>query len=140
MSIGSSAFAYCSNLTSVTVPDSVTSIGNWAFSFCPSLVNINVYSANLNYKSVDGVLFDKNMTTLIQCPGARSGTFVVPAGVISIESEAFAICASITSVEIPDSMIYIGDFAFANCYGLTSMELPGSITVLGSPLSHTVLV
>ena len=74
-SIGDRAFFGCSSLTSVTIPDSVTSIGPLAFSGCSSLTAINVHAANPNYSSVDGVLFDKNQTTLIQCPGGKPDSY-----------------------------------------------------------------
>jgi hypothetical protein len=64
-SIGSGAFNGCSGLTSVTIPSSVTSIGEWAFYDCSGLTAINVNAANTAYVSEDGVLFNKNKTTLV---------------------------------------------------------------------------
>ncbi len=64
-SIGYWAFDSCTSLTSVTIPDSVTNIGDGAFWGCYSLTSIKVDGLNSVYSSVDGVLFDKNQTTLI---------------------------------------------------------------------------
>ena len=70
-SIGSYAFFYCTSLTSVTIPDSVMSIGYNAFTSCTSLTGIWVAEGNNNYSSdASGVLFNKDKTTLVQCPGA----------------------------------------------------------------------
>jgi hypothetical protein len=67
-SIGEWTFYGCSNLTSMTIPESVTSIGTYAFKNCSSLTAINVDSNNPNYSSVDGILFNKDQTALIQYP------------------------------------------------------------------------
>ena len=69
-SIGSGAFSSCSALTQVAIPNSVTSIGNSAFSYCSALTAINVESGNTTYCSENGILFNKNKTTLIQSGAA----------------------------------------------------------------------
>jgi hypothetical protein len=69
--IGVSAFQYCHKLSSITIPFSVTTLGNNAFRGCMNLTSIGVAEGNPNYRSVDGVLFDKPMTTLIQYPTNR---------------------------------------------------------------------
>ena len=71
-SIGSNAFEGCTSLTSITIPDGVTSIGDHAFSGCTSLTIIEVSPDNANYKSVDGILYDKNVNTLLVCPKAKT--------------------------------------------------------------------
>jgi hypothetical protein len=71
-SIGNRAFAGCTGLTSITIPDSVTSIGEWAFYWCTGLNSIDVHASNMTYSSVDGVLFNKSQTTLIQYPSGKS--------------------------------------------------------------------
>ena len=99
-SIGYDTFFWCKSLTSVTIPNSVTSIGDDVFDFCISLTAITVDMLNSVYCSVDGVLFDKDQTTLIQCPGGITGSFTVPASVTSIEDYAFVYCTSLTSVTV----------------------------------------
>ena len=111
-SIGETAFAYCMQLTELTIPDSVTSIGEAAFYGCHALVSleipasvtsigiialrncgmleaINVSSDNRSYCSIDGVLFDKGLTTLLQCPDAKTGACSIPASVTAIDEAAF---------------------------------------------------
>ena len=125
--IGSSAFSYCKSLTSVTIPNSVTSIGEGAFEDCTSLNGIWVAEGNSHYSSdASGVLFDKDMTTLIQCPGSFSGAYTIPNSVTSIGDDAFSNCKSLTSVTIPDSVTSIGEWAFFGCSSLTDVYYAGS--------------
>ncbi len=119
-SIGRYAFEYCRSLTSVTIPNSVTSIGDWAFYECYSLTSITVDSKNPNYCDIDGVLFNKNKTTLIQYPADKSATsYTIPNSVTSIGHGAFSLCYSLTSITIPNSVISIGYAAFYYCSSLT---------------------
>ena len=130
-SIGEYAFSDCTSLTSVTIPDSVTSIGSFAFRFCTSLTGIWVAEGNSHYSSdVSGVLFNKDKTTLVQCPGAFAA-YTIPNSVTSIGEYAFYDCISLTSVTIPDSVTIIGDFAFFYCTSLTSVTIPDSVTSIG---------
>ena len=127
-SIGGRAFYGCTSLTSITIPDSVTSIG-YAFSECYNLESINVDENNLQYKSIDGVLFDKNGETLIQYPSGKKDTSVtIPDSVTSIGGLAFCFCKSLTSVTIPDSVTSIRGSAFSGCKSLTSVTIPDSVT------------
>ena len=131
-SIGSYAFYICTSLTSVTIPDSVTSIGEGAFRYCTSLTAINVVSDNPNYKSIDGVLFNKEGTVLICYPAGKEVTsYTIPSGVTSISGAAFEGCTSLTSVTIPDGVTSIGKYAFYNCTSLTSVTIPDGVTSIG---------
>jgi hypothetical protein len=76
---------------------------------------------NPNYSSKDGLLFDKNQTTLIQCPISKTGSYTIPSSVISIGDYAFWNCSHLTSIAIPSSVTFIGEGAFASCFGLTSI-------------------
>ena len=121
-SIGNSAFTDCKSLTSVTIPNSVTSIGRGAFSSCASLTGIWVAEGNSHYVSdASGVLFNKDKTTLVQCPGAFA-VYTIPGSVTSIGDDAFSGCASLTSVTIPDSVTSIGNYAFSCCGSLTDVN------------------
>ena len=130
-SIGGSAFAVCSSLTSVTIPSSVTSIGDMTFFHCSSLIEIQVEEGNKCYASVDGVLYDAEVHTLLQCPGGKGRGITIPAGVIAIESWAFSHCTSLTSVTIPESVTSIGNYAFTGCSRLMSVTIPESVTSIG---------
>ncbi len=127
--IGDDAFRFCDNLASVTIPSSVTSIGHCAFVGCYSLTSVNVNSDNLYYSSENGILFNKNKTTLICYPNGKSEkTYYVPSSVLTIEGCAFYACNSLTSIIIPSSVTNIGDWAFLNCDSLTSIEIPSGVT------------
>ena len=130
-SIGDLAFAGCESLTSVEIPDSVTSIGDYAFSGCNKLKTIEASSSNVNFQTIDGVLFTKDGKTLLAVPGGKEGKYAVPNSVTSIGNAAFGGCASLISVEIPDSVTSIGDLAFELCGSLTSVVIPESVTSVG---------
>ena len=118
--IENSAFSYCSNLASVTIPDSVTSIGEYAFGGCSSLTSIDIPSG---VTSIGNGAFS-------YCTGLTSIT--IPDNVTSIGDYAFENCSGLTSVTIPDSVISIGSDAFWNCSGLTSITIPYSVTSIGN--------
>jgi hypothetical protein len=124
------AFVGCT-LTSVTIPNSVTNIGNGAFAGCPNLIAITVDALSTAYTSVDGVLFNKDQTALIACPGAKGGSYTIPNTVANIGTDAFYGCASLTSITIPNSVTNIADSAFENC-GLTNVTIPDSVTSIGN--------
>ena len=124
--VGTYAFYNCDSLTSVTIPDSVITIGDCAFSSCRSLTSIEVDNNNPNYCSVDGVLFDKSQTLLIQYPGGKSGAYTIPDSVTTIGNAAFSYCISLTSVTIPDSVTTIGSFAFSVRSSLTDVYYSGT--------------
>jgi hypothetical protein len=125
------AFAFCESLTNVTIPDSVTSIGQGVFQQCISLPSIEVASSNPAYASIDGVLFDKNATTLVAFPAGRSGAYVVPDGVQTIAAGAFHGCLALTGVTIPESVTSIGETAFRDCIALTNITIPDSVEIIG---------
>ncbi len=125
--IGSGAFYYCTGLTSVSISASVTTIGAWAFVECNGLTSIEVDRANPSYTSVGGVLFDKEITELIQYPANKADTeYTIPSGVTTIGWDAFYGCESLTSVTIPDSVTVIGEWAFYGCDYLTDVYYSGS--------------
>ena len=122
-SIGHSMFQNCTSLTSITIPASVTSIGNVAFYACNSLTDFNVDVLNSNYSSLNGALFNKNQTELVQYPGGKTGSAVIPTSVTKIGSGAFAFCRSLTSVTIPSGVTSITTNAFSNCKELTDITV-----------------
>lgn len=132
-SIGDGAFCRSYNLTSINIPGGVTSIGKEALSDCQSLAGITVDSDNQNYTSENGVLFDKEKTKLIQYPiGSTQAAYIIPSSVTSIGDGAFYDCmTSLASVTIPSGVTSIGDEAFFYCYELASLTIPDSVTSIG---------
>jgi hypothetical protein len=127
------AFYKCKKLLTVTIPQSVTSIGYGAFLYCDKLTAIHVSSSNNYYTSLNGVLFDKNKTTLIQYPlGSTNTEYSVPAGVKSIGGKAFYYCSVLQKIRLPDSLTSIGVNAFEGCTGITEMIIPESATTIDS--------
>ena len=131
--IGSYAFSYCSSLTSIVIGDSVASIGDGPyFAYCSSLINIEVSKNNQHYKSIDGNLYSKDETILIQYAVGKSETpFVIPYNVTSIDDWAFYGCTSLIAILIPDSVTSIGYHAFYDCSSLISIVIPDSVTYIG---------
>ena len=115
-SIGKSVFHNCTSLTSVEIPDSITSIGVNAFYNCSSLTCITIPDS---VTSIGDSAFE-DCSSLI--------SITIPNGVKSIANFAFEDCTSLTSVEIPDSVTSIGFNAFYNCSSLTGITIPDSVT------------
>lgn len=101
--MGEACFDYC-KLVSVDIPDSVTSISDEPFYRCTSLTAINVGAGNTSYSSVDGVLYNKEKTKLIQYPSGKTDeTYTMPDTVTSIGKLAISICSSLKSIVVGES-------------------------------------
>lgn len=129
--IGDYAFSYCRDLTGVTIPDSVTTIGANPFYGC-ALTSIRVSSGNPAFAQMDGVLFDKQLTTLIAYPNAREGAYTIPEGIRHIAANAFGGAKALTAVVFPDSVTSIGEGAFYECTGLTAVAVGNGVTSIGN--------
>ena len=130
--IGFQAFENCTSLTSVTIPESVNSIAPNAFHGCSSLKSINVDDNNPIFCSIDGIIFDKEKTTLFKYPANSASTYTVPNGVTGIYDEAFEDCTKITSIILPKSVTRIGMLPFSNCTGLTDITVDKNNTCYSS--------
>lgn len=128
--IGFEAFSG-TRLTSVSIPVSVTNIVEDAFGNCSNLTWIAVDAANTLYSSTNGVLFNKNQTTLLQFPGAIGGSYMCPGSVTSIGNYAFDSCGKLTSINLAD-VTNIGDDAFIYCTSLASVLIPNAVTSIGT--------
>lgn len=113
--IGKFAFAG-TKLTSFTVPKAVTAIGDGAFSSCKTITKFAVAKGNAKFAVKDGVLYSKDMKTLVQYPAGKTGSsFTVPSTVTSIQGGAFAGCTKLTKVTISKNVTKIGKDAFKDC-------------------------
>jgi len=115
------AFAYgeAPGITSVTIPASVTEIYELAFAES-DIAAINVASGNANYKSIDGVLFNKSGTTLLLYPSAKAGAYTTPVAATTIGAGAFKGTSAITSLTFSASIVTIANDAF---YGSSLTEI-----------------
>ena len=110
--IGSFAFSKCTNLTTIFIPASDVKINRWAFSHFWGLNAIEAHPDNPVYSSENGVLFNKEKTELVRFPAGRKGSYIIPNSVVKICEYAFADCAWLTAVTIPQSVIELGDACF----------------------------
>ncbi len=137
-SIGNSAFDHCSNLVSVTIPEGLVSVGNYVFDGCSNLTSltfpasmmnignnlfnldyklmaINISPDNSVYSSVDGILYNKEQTEILQCPRGKAGEVIIPSSVTNIKTHAFFDCRYLTSITVPESVTSIGNSTFGYC-------------------------
>jgi hypothetical protein len=119
------AFWNCDRLEQMMIGSSVTNIGSVAFDPDVSLQDITVSPLNPVYSSRDGVLYDKDQTTLLRFPPAYSASYAIPAGTVTIGPEAFVAAALLTSVTLPASVSNFLDSAFAGCGQLASVTFLG---------------
>ncbi|MBO8423556.1 MAG: leucine-rich repeat domain-containing protein [Firmicutes bacterium] len=113
------AFSDRTDITSVTISDSVTSIGNYAFYGCTGVTSVTIGNS---VKSIgESAFYNCNVLTSV----------TIPDSVESIGDYAFYNCRGLTSVTIPDSVTSIGGSAFEDCTGLTSVTIPDSVTSIG---------
>ena len=119
--IGGSAFDGCSSLTSITIPNSVTSIADDAFSGCSSLTSVTINSDAIVNKQYSPFF------SLSDIFGSQVTEYVIGDNVIGIGDYAFSDCSSLTSVTIPNSVTSIGDEAFDYCTSLTKTNYTGDI-------------
>ena len=117
--IGADAFKGNTTITSIEIPNSVTSIGNSAFSGCTGLTSVVIPNS---VTSIGNSAFNS-------CSGLTS--VVIPNSVTSIGERAFSGCTGLTSIIIPNSVTSIGNYAFAGCYGLRSVTIGNSVTSIG---------
>ena len=120
-SIGTWAFAGCSNLNSINIQDGLMSIGDWAFGSCTSLTSIEIPSSvtSIGYSAFWGCISLTNI--------------VIPSSVTTIGISTFARCTSLTNITIPDSVTSMNSFAFERCDNLKTIILfPETPPTLGS--------
>jgi hypothetical protein len=124
------SFEDCKSITSISIPSSTNYISNDAFWGCTSMLHMEVVKGNLNYSSVDGVLYDKNQSYLVYYPQGRQGPFVVPGSVRYIVSDGFSHCNGLTRVTIGRNVTNIGGSSgglFDDCPALSAIEVePGN--------------
>ena len=123
-----SAFARCMELTEVNISKSVTNMEAPVFYYCEALRRINVDAANTVYSSENGVLFNKNKTTLLQYPiGRQETTYTVPSSVTTIASQSFSTCTTLKELTLSKNVSSIEACAFENCTAITKMTVLATV-------------
>ena len=149
------AFAYCTHITTVIIPNTVNYIVDYAFVECTALetvivsesvwyieplafdrcTNIKCFDVDLNnpnYKSLNGNLYSSGGSEMVlYAVGKTDSQFIVPNGVTQIDSNAFNNAKFLEEIILPESVTYIGSYAFGNCSSLWSINLPDSISEIG---------
>ena len=123
--------AFCSamNIVHISIPAATENIGIRALSVA-GLQSITVDTANEHYISIDGVLYTKDTTKLLQCPAAKTGTFTIPNGVKYVEELAFEV-SKLQTVIMPNGVNIIKSCAFSECDNLRNLNIPATVTNLG---------
>ena len=129
--IESRAFWNMDSLKTVTIPASVTDMGTW-LTCASAITSITVSEENGCYKSVDGVLYSKDGTTLLEYPASKSQTsFTVPNGVRTIGEHAFFLNTFLQNIVFPEGLVEIEAYAFENCQALATFNFPTTLTTIG---------
>ncbi|MCL2548239.1 MAG: leucine-rich repeat domain-containing protein [Symbiobacteriaceae bacterium] len=120
----------CQQITGMTISKSISEIWfNWAFTDCLNLQNIEVDPHNLHFTSADGILCNKDLTSILCYPqGREDESFTIPSGISEVGSYAFARCRALKSVFMPDSVILVGEYAFSECSNLQTINLSAGLT------------
>jgi len=126
--IDEGAFAGCA-LTEVFLPASVTHFSNAVYQ-CPTFVSIRVNLANQVFTSIDGMLYDKQVTAVLRCPEGRTKPVTLPPTVHHVGRMAFHHCVNISSVTLPDAVDSIGQMAFYRCTKLERISIPRGVKKL----------
>lgn len=126
-SIGEMAFLGCTSLKSVKLSTGVAKIDKNAFGSCSALREVQVAKDNSNFSSLDGVLYSKAQDTLVIYPAAKTdAAYTIPGGVTSVAMYAFSENPYLETIAIPNSLIKVGDSAFFNCKNLRSVSYNGT--------------
>ena len=141
-SIGNSAFCYCGELNSVTIPYSITGIGNKAFEECRSLTSITIPNSVTSMgkyifygcTSLTTITISNSLTSIedyaFSCCSSLS-SITIPNSVTSIGCESFSYCRNLTSITLPNSITTIGESAFMGCHGFNAITIPNSVINMG---------
>ena len=128
--IGLSCFRDCDKIYCINLPETIDSICNDAFVYCSALKEINIDKNNPYFQSVDGVVFNKDLTSLLHFPNAKTDTYEIPDGVKNIAVNSFTTNDVLRSLSMPSSLLKIEYYAF-DCPNLIDIQLSKSLESIG---------
>ena len=128
--LGGRCFQNCESLVEVALPAGLQMVGQGAFGDCDSLLRLPVPESSDSFAFADGVLYSKDMSTLIVCPGGKGGEFTVPDSVTAFGWRAFWGCRKLTAVHIPDGLNNLGANTFQYCVSLREVNIPTGVSQL----------
>lgn len=158
ITLGKDAFINCRSLTEIHLPIGVQAIGQNALSGCTAMTSITVHKQNEYFCDIDGVLFSKDKTTLMQFPSAKTNVYTIPAGtkviardaflesslefvelpttLTELDNDAFGYCTKLTELTIPEGVTTIGDYILDGCSNLKILHIPTSLTAIGQFITN----
>ena len=149
ISIGSSAFSMCLNLTSISIPDAITNISQSCFFGCSNLSDVVFPGALINIEAgaftdcaIASLSFPKNLTSIGLSAFAKNTLLtdlVIPSSVTKLDSSCFAGCFSLDNLKIEDGVQTINDTCFFGCLSLFSVAIPNTVTYIGPRILDTCI-
>ncbi len=141
LGVAEQAFSFCSNLASVSIPNSVTYLGRLSFSLCMNLIEVNIGNGVTNIgqgtfyycKKLSSVMIGNNVKTIGKeafCECYKLTSLTLPNSVTSIDDKAFAYC-NISSFVFSEKLKTVGNSAFEGCWNLSFLNLPNSLETIG---------
>ena len=131
-SLGDYAFNNCHALSSIAFPSTLTNLGRFPFFYCQNLKNIDVSLSNTAFTTHEGILFTKDMTTIVCYPNLHGEEYTLPAHTYSIGNGAFATCTALKKVELHGAVTSIGNYAFYNNTSIESITVQSGVSSIGS--------
>lgn len=131
VALADTAFKRCDLIETIVLPASLKSVGNNIVDHCFNLTAFEMASGAQNFTTVDGVLYNADVTEVICCPAGKGGNYTMPATVRVIAPTAFATCKNFRQVTIAEGVKNIPDYAFYECWGLAQIQFPESLETIG---------
>jgi len=131
VAIADTAFKGCDLIEVLVLPASLQYFGAHAIDHCFNLQSFEVASGSQFFKTIDGVLFSTDGTTLVSCPTGKGGEYVFPKEVKKMAPAAFSTCKNFSKIVLPEGLQEVPDYAFYECWGLADVKFPSTLETIG---------
>jgi len=131
VALGEFSVSNAAYLEELYIGANVREIHPWAVTNCERLRHVDVDPANTHFTSVDGVLYNSDMTRLLLFPNMHSERFAIPEGVTTIGENAFYKCKNLQEITFPSTLREVGERAFFRCSSLNELCLPKGLEIIG---------